>query len=66
MEVMDNNISDLWAIMIGKGYKGPSEFIRSISPKKKTIRDVLSGEEECRNINISSDSLIVENFFGSL
>lgn len=55
-----------WAIICDKGYEGAQEFMRTIRPKKKPMNGYLSRVEEEYNRTVSSDRIIVENFFGRL
>nr|CCA17462.1 AlNc14C35G3133 [Albugo laibachii Nc14] len=58
------NYSHFWAVLVDKGYQGSQSFIRAIHPKKKTIRGNLTVEDSQRNIRVSSDRVLVENYFG--
>jgi hypothetical protein len=53
-----------WAILTDKGYQGSSNYIRTIHPKKKPIGSELTREDIQRNARISSDRVLVENYFG--
>lgn len=55
---------DHWAVLADKGYQGSSEFVRVIHPKKKPPGRPLTIEEVELNRKISSDRIIVENYFG--
>ena len=55
-----------WAILADKGYEGADEMTRAITPYKKPIRGVLSAEKEDFNRKLSSDRILVENYFGSM
>jgi len=55
-----------WAIIADKGYQGIAEHIRSITPKKRPPNGGLTLAQTRNNRNISSDRIIVENFFGRL
>uniref|UniRef100_H3GYU3 DDE Tnp4 domain-containing protein n=1 Tax=Phytophthora ramorum TaxID=164328 RepID=H3GYU3_PHYRM len=52
-----------WAILADKGYQGLANYLRCIHPKKGRS---LSRAEETSNDQISSDRVIVENYFGRL
>ena len=54
----------MWAVLTDKGYQGSQNFIRSIHPKKKPIGNELTREEVQRNVRVSSDRVLVENYFG--
>ena len=53
-----------WAVLTDKGYQGGQEFCRVIHPTRKPPRGVLTPAEVAENHHISSDRIIVENFFG--
>ena len=55
-----------WAVLADKGYQGLQELLRTIHPIRKPPRGVLSISDEAFNRNVSSDRIIVENFFGRL
>jgi len=55
-----------WAILADKGYQGGADIMRMITPYKKPIRGVLSVAQERYNKKLSSDRIIVENFFGRM
>lgn len=55
-----------WQVLVDKGYQGSREFIRSIHPHRKPPRGVLSHAQENYNRALSSDRIIVENYFGRL
>lgn len=54
---------DEWAVLADKGYQGLGDYLRCIHPQKGSnlIRD-----EQDINDTISSDRVIVENYFGRL
>ena len=57
---------DQWGILADKGYQGAAHHIRLIHPMRKpTSRDLFLSEIQMNN-EISSDRIIVENFFGRL
>lgn len=53
-----------WAMIVDKGYQGLSEHVRSIQPKKTPRNGELTTEDLSRNARVSSDRVLVENFFG--
>lgn len=55
-----------WAILADKGYQGGDQIMRVISPYKKPIRGVLTAEKERYNKKLSSDRILVENYFGRM
>ena len=57
---------DQWAILVDKGYQGCLEGLRVIHPKRKPKGGYLTKEEKKANVEISSDRITVENFFGRL
>ncbi|GMF65977.1 unnamed protein product [Phytophthora lilii] len=54
---------DEWAVLADKGYQGLADHVRCIHPKKGNN---LTPDEATMNDNISSDRVIVENYFGRL
>nr|CCA15438.1 AlNc14C11G1380 [Albugo laibachii Nc14] len=58
------NFSHMGAVLVDKGYQGSQRFIRAIHPKKKAIRGNLTVEDTQRNIRVSSDRVLIENYFG--
>ncbi|RHY06053.1 hypothetical protein DYB25_012597 [Aphanomyces astaci] len=62
-EQVDSHPS-MWAALVDKGYYGAMADIRAIHPKKNTPRGMLDAEDVVRNRRVSSDRVIVENFFG--
>lgn len=53
-----------WAILADKGYQGLQSALRTIHPKKKPRGGELTVEDFERNSRVSSDRVIVENYFG--
>lgn len=62
----DSLENDAWAILFDKGYVGCQQLVRAFIPKKKPIRGSLSTTDKIRNGLLSSDRVIVENWFGRL
>ena len=56
----------LWAVLVDKGYQGIQNSVRSIQPKKQPRNGSLSADDIERNHRVSSDRVIVENYFGRL
>ncbi|KAF0710684.1 hypothetical protein AaE_012427 [Aphanomyces astaci] len=54
----------MWALLVDKGYYGASAEVRAIHPKKNPPRGALDPEDIVRNRRVSSDRVVVENFFG--
>lgn len=54
----------VWAVLGDKGYQGSREMDRMIHTKKKPVGGEMKSTEEEENRVISSDRIIVENFFG--
>ncbi|ETV64685.1 hypothetical protein H257_18463 [Aphanomyces astaci] len=54
---------DQWAILVDKSYIGLSSPLRAIHPQKKPINGTLDCHDLDRNAAVSSDRVIVENFF---
>ena len=57
---------EYWAVLLDKGYQGSEGALRSIRPKKKPKGRPLDRLDEQRNKDVSSDRVIVENYFGRL
>lgn len=55
-----------WAVLLNKGYPGVLEIFCGIAPKKKPAHGTLAILYEAFNIKVSSDRIIVENYFGHL
>ena len=49
-----------------KGYQGTQQYVRAIIPKKKHHGKLLPVDDEIWNATISSNRIIVENYFGQL
>ncbi|KAJ0405908.1 hypothetical protein ATCC90586_005853 [Pythium insidiosum] len=58
------NYATSWAVLTDKGYQGAASFVRAIHPKKKPVGGSLTAEELQRNARVSSDRVLVENYFG--
>lgn len=56
----------MWAMLVDKGYQGAGRAVRTIQPKKKARGGVLDRDDLARNKAISSDRVLVENFFGRM
>lgn len=55
-----------WAVLVDKGYQGLQTKLRTIQPKRQPRGGSLTVEEINRNGRVSSDRVIVENFFGRM
>ncbi|ETW02182.1 hypothetical protein H310_05750 [Aphanomyces invadans] len=53
-----------WAVFVENGYIGLAPLARAIHPKKKPVGGVLDRHDMDRNKEVSSDRVVVENFFG--
>ena len=53
-----------WAVLLDKGYTGIDTDVRAIIPKKKPRSGILSIPDRKEIEKISSDGVIVENYFG--
>jgi hypothetical protein len=53
-----------WAMLVDKGYQGIGDVLRSIHPKRQPPCSSLSPDDIERNRRVSSDRVIVENYFG--
>ncbi|ETV63501.1 hypothetical protein H257_19579 [Aphanomyces astaci] len=54
----------MWAVLVDMGYYGINEHIRGIHPKRRPAGGYLEADDLERNQRISSDRVLVENFFG--
>ncbi|KAH9114951.1 hypothetical protein LEN26_008308 [Aphanomyces euteiches] len=54
----------LWAILLEKGYQGAQRDVRALITEKKPSGNVLSFDQQREKGRISSDRVIVENFYG--
>ncbi len=63
---MSSKFPDSWAILMDKGYQGAHQYVRAIIPKKKQHGKMISIEHVSWNATVSSNCIIVENFFGRL
>ncbi|ETV71331.1 hypothetical protein H257_13458 [Aphanomyces astaci] len=52
------------ALLVDKGYYGASVDVRTIHLKKNPPRGILDSDGVVRNRRVSSDRVVVENFFG--
>ncbi|KAJ8577028.1 hypothetical protein ON010_g2179 [Phytophthora cinnamomi] len=57
---------DSWMILADKGYQGLASEMRVLIPKRSRPAVPLTVEEEAVNHDISSDRVVVENYFGRL
>ncbi|KAF0707425.1 Aste57867_6617 [Aphanomyces stellatus] len=55
---------DEWACLVDMGYTGAMHQVRAIHPKRKPQGGQLDSEDLARNRRVSSDRVLVENFFG--
>ncbi|KAF0702705.1 hypothetical protein AaE_015766, partial [Aphanomyces astaci] len=53
-----------WACLVDKGYVGIMHHTRGIHPKKKPTGGALDTDDLNRNKRVSSDRVVVENYFG--
>ncbi len=61
---LSEEYSDQWAVIMDKGYQSASEIFRAITRKIKPPRGILGRDDERFNKQLSSDPIIVENYFG--
>ncbi|EGZ24543.1 hypothetical protein PHYSODRAFT_325652 [Phytophthora sojae] len=57
---------EMWAVLVDKGYQGSGRVLRTIQPKKKPRGGTLDRVDLARNKAVSSDRVLVENFFGRM
>ncbi|KAG3103221.1 hypothetical protein PI125_g13920 [Phytophthora idaei] len=55
---------EAWAILADKGYQGGASMLGVAHPKKKPRNGELTADELARNARVSSDRVLIENFFG--
>ncbi|ETV74819.1 hypothetical protein H257_10880 [Aphanomyces astaci] len=55
-----------WSVLADKGYQGTQEYVRGFTPLKRPPHGQLTMEQERSNAKLSSDRVIVKNFFGRL
>ncbi|ETV74307.1 hypothetical protein H257_10914 [Aphanomyces astaci] len=58
--------STMWAVFVDKGYYGLTASVRAIHQKKRPSNAALDRPDLKRNSVVSSDRVIVENFFGGV
>ena len=64
--LLSNEYPSHWAGLMDKGYQSASEALRAITPKKKPHLGIICRDDDVFNKNLSSDRILVENFFGRL
>ncbi|KAF1328231.1 Tkl protein kinase, partial [Globisporangium splendens] len=57
---------DAWGVLLDMDYQGAQTQIRTIQPKRKPRGGTLQHGDLARNVLISSDRVLVENFFGRM
>jgi hypothetical protein len=57
---------NMWAVLVDKGYQGAGRVLRTIQPKKQPRGGTLDRDDIARNKAVSSDRVLVENFFGRM
>lgn len=62
--LIEKEFPDKWGILLDKGYQGSKEICRAIHLTKKPRNGVLSPAQLSENRHISSDRVLVENYFG--
>jgi hypothetical protein len=58
--------SQYWAVLVDKGYQGAASLTRAVHPKKKPRNGRLTAVDLRRNERVSSDRVLVENYFGRM
>ncbi|RHY39850.1 hypothetical protein DYB30_009111 [Aphanomyces astaci] len=61
---LSNQFRGSWACLVDMGYIGIQHSLRGIHPKRRPVNGSLGASDLERNHAISSDRVIVENFFG--
>ena len=65
--ILESEHEDSWAVFVDKGYQGASEFVsRAVHPTWKPPNRTLTMQQVTENRDMSSDRIIVENYFGLL
>ena len=64
--LMSDKFSNYCGVLMDKGYQGAADILCAVIPKKKPVRGFLSLIDEEFNKKLSSDRILVENFFGRL
>ena len=64
--MMSDRFRNQWGVLMDQGYQGASDVLRAIIPKKKPVRGILSRADEEFNKKLSSNNIVVENYFGGL
>ena len=59
---LSNQQPDHWTMLIGKGYQGASEVLRSLITRNKPPSGVLERDDERFNNWLCSDRFMAENF----
>lgn len=57
---------NLWTFLADKGYQGDETHVCLLHPTKKPQNGLLSAFDTARNKKLSSDRVLVGNFFGRL
>lgn len=60
---LQSTYPDWWALLCENGYVGASDLLLAINHYKKPANSCLSLEQEGFNDRLSSDSVVVENYF---
>ncbi|ETV82686.1 hypothetical protein H257_05252 [Aphanomyces astaci] len=65
-DALRDNFPSQWSVLADRGYQGIQEYVRGFTPLKRPPHGQLTMEQERANVKLSSDRVIVENFFGRL
>ncbi|EGZ04721.1 hypothetical protein PHYSODRAFT_379444, partial [Phytophthora sojae] len=60
------SFGNMWGVRADKGYQGLEMSVRAIIPKRRPRGGPLTYDEESRNRRVSSDRVLVENYFGRM
>ena len=63
---MSEKFQNHWGVLMYKGYQRAADVLRAVISKKKPVRGYLSHDGEEYNRKLSSDRILVENYFGRL
>ena len=64
--ILVDEYPDHRAVLMEKGYQGASEYVRAVMPRKKQPNRAMSLEDTTFNRRVSSDRIVVENYFGRM
>ena len=63
---MSEKYQSQWGVLMDRGYQSAADVLRAVTPKKKHVRGCLLHDDEEHYRKLSSDRILVENYFGRL